>query len=233
MMLAWLGEKFRSADFRANFFVCIFIAAVIMANVLGSKIASVGILGFPVDFSVGLIPFFLTFFILDALNEVHGRDKAREAIWLGVMTLVFVSAVTLIAVALPYAARSWLTPAQFDPVFSSSLRIIIASIIAFALADLNDALVFTKLKARFMGRMLWLRSNVSNFVGQTIDTFVFMFLAFFDFFGLLGGYDAAYVVTIALPYLALKLALSVFNTPFVYYAVGWLKGPEGRAVSKI
>lgn len=223
-MFKWLTGKFSSPDFRLSFFTCIFIAAVIMSNVLGSKIASLNLFGFPIDFSVGLIPFFLTFFIFDAINEVHGRDKAREVIWLGVLTLIFVSIVTIISVALPFASRSWLTPEQFDPVFSSSFRIIVASIIAFALADLNDALVFQNLKARFMGRMLWLRSNLSNLVGQTLDTFIFMFLAFFDFFGLLKGYSAGYVVTLILPYLFLKLVLSVFNTPFVYWSVDWLKG---------
>ncbi|HLC79916.1 MAG TPA: queuosine precursor transporter [archaeon] len=220
----WLGAKFKSAEFRANFLMCIFIASVIMSNVLGSKISNFNILGFDVAFSVGLIPFFMTFFILDAINEVHGRQKAREMIWLGVLTLVFVAIVTLISVALPFAQRSWLTPEQFNPVFDAGLRIIIASIIAFMLADLNDALVFSKLKENFKGKLLWLRSNVSNFIGQTIDTFVFMFLAFFNFFGLLGGYDAAFVVSIALPYLFLKLVLSVFNTPIVYAAVKWLRG---------
>jgi len=223
-MFSWLRAKFESPDFRANFFVCVFIASVIMSNVLGSKIAVLNLLGINIDFSVGLIPFFLTFFILDALNEVYGREKARETIWLGVLVLIFVSAITWIAVSLPYAARSWLSPEQFNPVFSASLRIIIASIIAFSLADLNDALVFSKLREKLKGKMLWLRSNVSNFIGQTIDTFAFMFLAFFNFFGLLGGYDAAYVITLALPYLALKLVLSLVNTPFVYAAVSWLKG---------
>ncbi len=229
MVFFWLSDKFKTPEFRLNFFVSVFIAAVIMSNVLGSKIASLNLFGIAVDFSVGLIPFFLTFFLLDAINEVYGRDKAREVIWLGVMALVFVSIVTIISVALPFASRSWLTPEQFNPVFSSSFRIIVASIIAFALSDLNDALVFSKLREKFRGKMLWLRSNLSNFVGQAIDTFVFMFLAFFNFFGLLAGYDAAYVVTIALPYLFLKLILSVVNTPFVYAGVRWLRGNSPAA----
>ena len=219
-------NQLKSGEFRTTFFVTLFIAAVIMSNMIGSKIASINLFGIPIDFSVGLIPFFLTFFLLDAINEVHGRQKARETILLGVLILVFVSIITLIAVSLPFASRSWLTPEQFNPVFNSSLRIIFASIVAFAMADLNDAFVFTKLKEKFKGKMLWLRSNISNLVGQTIDTFVFMFLAFFNFFGLLGGYDAVYVVTLALPYLFLKIILSFLNTPFVYLAVNWLRGAK-------
>ena len=97
------------------------------------------------------------------------------------------------------------------------------------MADLNDALVFSRLREKLKGKMLWLRSNISNFVGQTIDTLVFMFLAFFNFFGLLGGYDAGYVVTLILPYLFLKMVLSAINTPFVYATVNWLRGPGSGA----
>ena len=221
MMLGRLTEKFKSLEFRTSLFVSVFIAAVIMSNVLGSKIAAITVFGILIQFSVGLIPFFFTFFILDAINEVHGREKTREVIWTGVLVLAFVTA---LSVMMPFAARSWLGPDQFNPVFSSGLRIIIASIIAFATADLNDAFVYHRLREMLKGKFLWLRSNVSNFAGQTIDTFVFMFLAFFNFFGLLGGYDAAYVVTLALPYLFLKFALSLVNTPFVYAAVRWLGG---------
>ncbi len=148
---------------------------------------------------------------------------------MAVASLIFVSVVTLIAVALPFASRSWLSPGQFNPVFESGLRIIFASIVAFALADLNDALVFSRLKERLRGKMLWLRSNISNFIGQSIDTFAFMFLAFFNFFGLVKGYDAGYVVALSLPYLSLKLALSVINTPFVYAGVKWLRGGKAEA----
>ena len=48
-----------------------------------------------------------------------------------------------------------------------------------------------------------------------------MFLAFFD---PAKGYDAGFVVAIALPYLFLKIILSFVNTPFVYAGVRWLKG---------
>jgi uncharacterized PurR-regulated membrane protein YhhQ (DUF165 family) len=41
---------------------------------------------------------------------------------------------------------------------------------------------------------------------------------------LIKGYDFWFVVSLALPYLGLKLSLSIINTPFVYAAVKWLKG---------
>ncbi len=218
-------KLFDSLESRTAFLGFIFIASVITSNLLGGKVSEIFLLGIPIVFSVGLIPFFMTFFLLDSINEVHGKQRARELIWLAMLTLVFVALVTVISVALPYAARSWIKPEQFEPVFAQGLRIIIASIAAFFLADRMDAVVFSYLREKTKGRMLWLRSNVSNIIGQAIDTFVFMFIAFFD---PAKGYDVGFVIAIALPYLFLKIVLSFVNTPFVYAGVKWLRGNASK-----
>ncbi len=214
-------ERFRSAEFRLNFLFAVFVASVIMSNMVGSKISEITLFGLKVIFSVGLIPFFMTFFILDSINEVYGRQRAREVIWTTMLVLVFVSIITMVAVALPYAERSWLKPEQFGPVFGSSIRIIFASLTAFLLADLMDANVFSFLREKTAGKMLWLRSNISNLIGQTIDTTVFMFLAFYD---PAKSHDIGFVVALIIPYLTLKLILSLVNTPFVYAGVRFLNG---------
>ncbi|MEM4257114.1 MAG: queuosine precursor transporter [Candidatus Diapherotrites archaeon] len=213
-----------SKEFRLTLFSFLFVAAVIMSNVIGGKISFVDLFGFEIVFSVGLIPFFFTFFLLDSINEVYGRNKTREIIWASAFALFFVFLVMLVSSALPFAERSWVKEGAFNSVFSTSIRMVVASLFAFILADLNDALVFSKLKEMAKGKFLWLRVNISNFVGQTLDTFVFMFLAFWNFFGFFSGYDAFFVVALALPYLSLKLVLSLVNTPFVYVGVKWLKG---------
>lgn len=213
-----------SKEFRLTIFSFLFVAAVIMSNIIGGKISFVDFFGFNVVFSVGLIPFFFTFFLLDSVNEVYGRAKTREIIWAGAFALFFVFLVMIFSGALPFAERSWVKEDAFNSVFSTSIRMVVASLIAFILADLNDALVFSKLKEMAKGKFLWLRVNVSNFVGQTLDTFVFMFLAFWNFFGFVSGYDAFFVISLALPYLVLKLVLSLVNTPFVYLGVKWLRG---------
>ena len=220
-------EKFKTLEFRTNFFVCVFVASIITSNMIGNKIAQLDISGIPLIFSVGIIPFFMTFFILDAINEVHGQQKARETVWLAMFVQVFIFLVILASVALPFAARSWLSPEQFNSVFGASLRIIIASLAAFLLADLSDTYIFSSLREKTKGKMLWLRSNVSNFVSEGVDTVVFMFLAFYDLpWDAAKGHDLGFIIALILPYYALKVVLSVINTPFVYAAVRWLKGQK-------
>ncbi len=223
LMFSHMKEKIFTTEFRLSCFSFLFVSAVIMSNVLGGKISFVNFFGLNIVFSVGLIPFFFTFFLLDSINEVYGRKKTREIIWTTAFALAFVFLVIIVSTYLPFAERSWVKEDSFNSVFSTSVRMVIASLIAFVLADLNDALVFSKLKEMFKGKLLWLRVNVSNVVGQTLDTFAFMFLAFWNFFDLVKGYDASFVIALALPYLALKLFLSLVNTPFVYAGVKWLK----------
>jgi hypothetical protein len=219
-----MKEKILTPEFRLNFFFGLFISSVIMSNLIGGKISFFPVLGFQIAFSVGLIPFFFTFFLLDSISEVYGRAKSRELIWIAALCLAVVFFFVMLSTALPFAERSWVKAEQFNSVFSTSMRMIFASLVSFVLADLNDALVFTRLKELMKSKFLWFRVNISNFVGQTIDTFCFMFLAFWNFFGLIKGYDAFFVISLALPYLGLKLVLSIINTPFVYAAVKWLKG---------
>ena len=223
-------EKFKSLEFRTAFFVCVFVASVITSNFMGGKVSEISLFGIPVIFSVGIIPFFMTFFILDAINEVHGQQKARETVWLAMFVQAFIFLILLAALALPFAGRSWVKQPEFDAVFGTSLRIIIASLAAFFIADMSDTFVFAKLRESTKGKMLWLRSNISNFIGETIDTFVFMFLAFWDLPWMAStGHDAAFVVALIIPYLTLKLILSVINTPFVYAGVMWLRGAKAGA----
>jgi hypothetical protein len=219
-----MHKKILTAEFRLNFFFGLFISSVIMSNLIGGKISFLYLSDFPIVFSVGIIPFFFTFFLLDSISEVYGRTKSRELIWITALCLAVVFFFVIVSTALPFAERSWVKAEQFNSVFSTSMRMIFASLVSFVLADLNDALVFTRLKESMRGKFLWFRVNASNFIGQTIDTFCFMFLAFWNFFGLIKGYDFWFVVSLALPYLGLKLSLSIINTPFVYAAVKWLKG---------
>lgn len=217
--------KFKTLEFRTNFFISLFVASIVTSNIIGGKVSEISLFGIPVIFSVGVIPFFMTFFILDSINEVHGREKARETVWLALLAQAFVFIIILVCVALPFAGRSWVKPDQFDSVFGSSLRIIIASLVAFFLADMTDTVIFQKIREKTKGKMLWLRSNVSNFIGEAIDTFVFMFIAFYDMpWDAPKGHDVGFVIALIIPYLALKVVLSLINTPFVYAGVKWLSG---------
>jgi len=113
---------------------------------------------------------------IDMINEVYGRKKTQIAIG-----IAFVSQVLLITFIL---MMNSLAPAPFfkfesawHSLFSLSIRITIASWISFLICQNIDAYVFDKLKQRFTA-LVWLRSVGSDVIDLTLDSVIFVTLAF-------------------------------------------------------
>jgi len=113
---------------------------------------------------------------IDMINEVYGRRKTHLAIF-----IAFVSQILLITFIL---MMNSLSPAPFfryeEPwkaLFTLSIRITVASWISFLICQNLDALVFDFLKNRFH-RQVWLRSVASDVIDLTLDSVIFVTLAF-------------------------------------------------------
>ena len=88
---------------------------------------------------------------------------------------------SFLAIKLPPSVRFKDSEAAYDLIFGQSARIAFASLIAFTISDFVDIIVFQKIREKIGKKALWLRSNLSNFVSQFIDTCLFIFLAFYAF----------------------------------------------------
>jgi len=69
---------------------------------------------------------------------------------------------------------------------------------------------------------LWLRTNLSNFLSEFLDTVIFFTLAFYALSQPL-AVNFSFLVGLIFPYWLLKCFLSVIETPLVYVAVHWLR----------
>ncbi|MFH1424739.1 MAG: queuosine precursor transporter [archaeon] len=193
----------------------LFIGALVAANLMGTKIADFGIF----IASTGILAFPITFLVTDIIEEVHGRERAQSLVNAGIISLVFVLIITAIAVYLPSAARDFF-PAEYTKVFSASLRIFIASIIAFGISQTHDVWAFNFWKKKTNGKYLWLRNNASTLVSQLIDTTIFMFIAFY---GVTPYAGVAFITALIIPYWIVKVLFAALDTPFCYLGVKWLK----------
>jgi len=81
--------------------------------------------------------------------------------------------------------------------------------------------IFHKIKVKTKGKMLWLRSNLSNFISQFLDTFIFTTIAFYSFQEGLSA-NFSFIMSIVIPYWSLKCLMSVVETPLTYWGVKWL-----------
>ncbi len=238
----------------------IFVACLILANVLGSKIVDINLPGvfasplnvlffpllyplkhlvlilggreIPMTFfntlsvSAGTIVFPILFLTTDIIAEVYGKKKVREFIAIGAVCMLLMILTITIAIYLPASARS-INDETFNSVFKVSLRMTIASIIAFVIAQLHDVWAFEFWKRKTSGRFLWFRNNASTIVSQLLDSTIFMFIAFYRTTPM---WDAVFVVSLIIPLWMIKILLALLDTPFVYIGVWWLnkKEPYGK-----
>ena len=206
--------------------VALYIFGVITAELLGSKTFAIGHIGsLPISASVAIFVLPLLFTLTDVVVEVHGKQRARSMVWCGVIAAALLIGYTALATALPPTVRSATTEAAYDTIFGASARIAAASLTAFALSELLDVLVFSKLRERLHGKALWLRNNLSNFVSQFADSAIFLTLAFYAFDKSLGS-NVVFLFGLLLPYWLLRCLVSVAETPLVYLGVKWLRKPQ-------
>ncbi len=200
---------------KTDILFAIFIASLVSANLLGSKITTIA----GIAVSVGIFAYPLTFLVTDIVEEVHGKQKTKFFLVSGIIAQLFVLGIVLIAVALPPADRFSYNE-EYRHIFSNSARIIIASLTAFAVSQTHDIWAFAWLKQKTGGKMLWLRNNLSTAASQLIDTTIFMFIAFYR---ITPQFDIPFLISLIIPYWIFKIIFAVIDTPIVYAGVSWLR----------
>lgn len=215
---------------RFDLLVAVYICCIAIAELMGAKTIPLATIGdFHLNASVALLVVPLLFTINDVIVEVHGKERARSVVFCGLIVIGLLMVMSLIATQLPPSSRFMADEAAYDTIFAKSARIAAASLVAFALAELLDVWVFSKIREKMGKKALWLRNNVSNFAAQFIDTVVFITLAFYAFEKPVGA-NAVFLLGLIIPYWLLKCFMSVVETPFVYLGVRWLRNdPQQKA----
>lgn len=208
---------------KMDFLIALYIFCIVVTELMGAKTFPLMHFGaFQLNASVAIFVLPLLFTMNDVIAEVHGRERARSIVQVGLIVVALIFLFSLLATSLPPSARFLATEPAYDKIFRFSMRISAASLIAFAAAELLDVWVFVSLRKRMQGKALWFRNNASNIVAQFADTSVFMVLAFYaldrSFID-----NAAFLWSLILPYWLLKCAMSIIETPFVYAGVKWLR----------
>lgn len=193
-----------------------FVTCLIVSNITAVKLINVG------DFILpgAIIIFPITYIIGDVLTEVYGYAKARRVIWLGFLANIFAVATFAVVGVLP-AAGFWGAQEAYDTILGATPRILGASLVAYLVGEFANAYVLARLKVATEGRFLWLRTIGSTVVGQSLDSAIFIVIAFS---GILP--TSVLIMTIVVQAVA-KTAYEALATPLTYLVVGWLKRAEG------
>lgn len=206
--------------------VALYIFGVLSAELMGPKtfpLVSFSWLHLNASVAIFVLP--LLFTLTDVVVEVHGKERARSMVWSGLIVIALLLLFALLATHLPPSQRFAPSEDAFDKVFGATARIAAASLTAFAVSELLDIAIFSKLREKLHRRALWLRNNLSNFISQFADSTVFIFLAFYSLSEPFTD-NLSFLFGLIIPYWLIRCTLSVVETPLVYLGVWWLKGDK-------
>ena len=203
--------------------VSIYITCLLLSEIMGVKtFPLINLFGYQFNASVAILTFPILFTINDVIIEVYGKERVRSVIRSGFLMVIFFTVFSVFATQIEPSSRFASSESQYDYIFNQSIRMSIASLIAFATSEFLDVLVFVRVKNMFGEKRLWLRNNLSNFTAQLFDTTIFMTLAFYSLNdSVASNFD--FLIGIILPYWFLKCSMSVIETPLLYVGIRWLK----------
>jgi uncharacterized integral membrane protein (TIGR00697 family) len=208
---------------KMDLLVSIYIFCILASEVMGAKTFPLfTVFGYTFNQSVSIIIFPLIYTINDMVNEVYGPERTRSIVRSGLIVIFLILLFSLFVTNIPSSQRFLPQESAYDAVFSLSIRFSFASLMAFVASDFFDVYIFAKLRKAMGKKGLWLRNNVSNFISETLDAFVFMILAFWAFDQSITN-NLSFIFSLAIPYILIRWILSLIQTPLVYLGVAWLR----------
>lgn len=194
-----------------------FVTLLLLSNIVAVKIVAFGSLFLP----AAVVIFPLTYIFGDVLTEVYGYARTRKVIWIGFGANIFMALVFALVAKLP-AATPWPFQADYLHILGQTPRIVAASIVAYFVGEFINSYILAKLKVKTSGKHLWLRTIGSTIIGEGVDTFMFISLAF------IGVLPSALIYTIMLSSYVVKVGIEVVLTPVTYAVVRFLKRREAE-----
>ncbi|MEA3284544.1 MAG: queuosine precursor transporter [Synergistota bacterium] len=187
--------------------LCWIPVSVILANIQVVKMVSL----FGITSTLGNIVYASAFLVTDILSENHGKEDAKQAVYIGFFSLIAMTVIMNLAL--------WFTPhpddfaqGALETIFKLMPRLALASFMAYGASQLHDVWAFHWWKERTGGRLLWLRNNLSTMVSQALDSVIFTLVAFY------GTVPTEVLGEIVLSTYVLKFIVAACDTPFVYWA---------------
>ena len=198
----------------------LFITSLVVSNLIFKKFFywypfDIEIFGTKLfEISVGILPYPITFLITDLISEIYGKKKANQIVVTGIFASLFSMLIVYTANVVPATDWSPVKDEIYTTVFGSTAIAVMASMMAYLLAQFIDIQIYHFWKRITKGKHLWLRNNCSTFLSQFVDTFTVLFLLCsfgeIDWSLFLGLLTAGFIF---------KVMIAALDTPFLYLGV--------------
>ena len=199
-----------------SFLAGIFLTSLTLGNVVGiTKFVDLGWFVIP----AGLLAYPFTFLATDLISELYGRRRAQSLVWVGLCMNIFMLFLMWFGHTLPDASGVSGATATFEQVYAFMKPNVVASMIAYLVAQSVDVQLFHFWKTLTRGRHLWLRNNGSTLLSQLVDTVLISSVLYAS--GGLGTQidSVAELIPLVLSSYAFKCVFAVLDTPLFYLGV--------------
>lgn len=178
--------------------------AVIVANIMVCK--QIDLLGHTV--SLGSVMFSSSFLATDILTIKYGKESAKKAVILGLVSIVAFNVMMQIAIAYKPSELDFVND-SFKSLFTFSGRVSIASILMYFVSNMADVYLFDKLRSKFKDK-LWISNNISTIVCNVTENILFGLLAF------IGVFPVVTILQMTVVGSIIEVIIALCDTPFLY-----------------
>lgn len=199
----------------------LYITSLFAANSLGVKIMPF-IWG--THLSVSIVFFPIIFIMTDVIGEVYGKKISKLFVLSGVISILLFVLYSIISVIAPWSEKGLWVKESYNQIFAVTVRMSIASLLAFVIAEYQDVFSFFFLKKKFGDKYFWLRSNLSNLWSQLLDSIIFTVVAF------LGIYPVKTLIMMIIPWWIFKVIMGFVYTPLSYWGIHLLRGGKKQII---
>ncbi len=152
---------------------------------------------------------------LNLLQEYYQKAAALKAIWISFFCALFYTVMSLFHLAYTPATTDT-SSALFQVLLAPMPRLVIASLVAYVVAQYTNTMLYGWLKERFDDRFFVIRNYGSIAISQLLDTLLFAFLGLYainESFSNLGTLFDIIVVSYII-----KVVVIVIAVPYVRFA---------------
>jgi queuosine precursor transporter len=193
----------------------LFIAALVVCNLIANKFVTVDLGFYVFTISAGVLPYPITFLVTDILSEIYGKKKTNRVVISGFIASAFILFVLWLGSQFNSIPDSPVSDEMYNTVFSNSWRVVTASMVAYLTAQFVDVKLYHFWKDLTKGKHLWLRNNGSTILSQFVDTLLVVTVLFF------GTKNLAEMKDLVLDGWMFKILCAFVDTPLIYGAT-WL-----------
>ncbi|MFC0206088.1 queuosine precursor transporter [Novosphingobium soli] len=160
-------------------FALLYGGLVVLAGVLGTKLASLGhwpVLG---DLAVesGIFAFLLLVVLSSAVAELHGTDTANRLVRFGFIPLIVSMLLLTFVIRVVPPAPFWPDQEAYARLLGQGARMQFAGLISYGVSQTLNVYLFSRL-SQGGGRLLMVRAWIASMLSQTLDTVLFITISF-------------------------------------------------------